>query len=136
MPFVVDASAALAWCFTDEATAETAALLRSLQNDHAAAPATWPSELANVLHMASRRGRISLQEVDEHLMDLSALPVRVEGPPDAVTIGVAITLARAHRLTVYDALYLEIALRLHFPLATLDDDLKTAAKGEGVKLLL
>jgi predicted nucleic acid-binding protein len=136
MPFVIDASAALPWCFADEATPATDRLLQSLQKDEAAAPAILLPELANVLHMASRRGRIAPAEVDEHLLDISALPIRLEGAPDAVVMGITVALARAHTLTVYDALYLELALRLGHPIASLDGALRTAAKAEGVKLLL
>ncbi|MBP6013865.1 MAG: type II toxin-antitoxin system VapC family toxin [Alphaproteobacteria bacterium] len=136
MPFVVDASAALAWCFADEATAATGNLLASLQKDYAAAPALWLSEVANALHTASRRGRLSIQDVDDHLLDLSALPLILDTPPDAVAMGITVALARAHQLTIYDASYLELALRHSLPLASLDTDLRKGARAEGVKLLL
>lgn len=136
MPFVVDASAALAWCFADEATPATDRLLQSLAQDYAVAPSIWPSEIANALLMASKRGRASSQDTDAHLLDLLLLPIRVENAPDAVVMGVTTALARAHNLTIYDGLYLELALRLNLPIATLDDDLTAAARAERAKLAL
>ena len=135
MPFVVDASVPLAWCFSDEATPATQKLLLSLATDHAFAPALWPTEIANTLLMAARRGRLSDADADRHLLDLQLLPIRIDTPPDAVVIGVATMLARSHRLTIYDAIYLELVLRLKLPLATLDADLREAARTEGAKLL-
>ena len=44
-------------------------------------------------------------------------------------------LARAHRLSVYDAAHLELAQRESLPLATLDTDLQKAVAGEGVALI-
>jgi predicted nucleic acid-binding protein len=46
-----------------------------------------------------------------------------------------LTLARRHRLTVYDAAYLELALREALPMATLDEALASAARAEGVSLV-
>ena len=136
MPFVVDASAALAWCFSDEATLASQALLASLARDHAMAPAMWPFEVANALLMATRRGRASAEEAEGHLFDLLTLPIRIDRPPDLVVLGIATALARGHRLTVYDAAYLELALRLKLPLATHDGQMKAAARAEGIKLKL
>lgn len=136
MPFVVDASAALTWCFADEATPASQALLASLETDHAMAPAMWPSEVANALLMAARRGRATQQEVDGHVFDLLTLPVRLDHPPDLVVLGITMALARGNRLTIYDAAYLELALRLKLPLASGDNDLRVAARAEGVKVLL
>lgn len=134
MPFVIDASVALAWCFGDEASPATQALLATLDRDYAAAPAIWPFEVSNALVMAARRGRISTHDVDGHLLDLLALPIRIDAPPDSVALGIAVALARAHRLTIYDAAYLELALRLNLAIATTDEELMTAARAEGVQL--
>jgi len=52
---------ALSWAFEDESSALTVAVLKSLENVHAMAPALWPFEVANVLAAAERRGRISAE---------------------------------------------------------------------------
>lgn len=47
----------------------------------------------------------------------------------------SVELADRHRLSVYDAAYLDLALDVDGELATLDMDLRTAAEAEGVPLL-
>jgi predicted nucleic acid-binding protein len=136
MPFVVDASAALAWFFADERTQETDTLLLSLERDFAVTPAIWPAEMANAFLVAERRGRVLRAAITKYLSDLAVLPLRAEralGPDDMVAV---IDLAKRHSLTAYDACYLDVALRHKLPLATRDADLAAAAAGQGVKLLL
>jgi len=136
MPFIVDASAALAWFFADERTAETQTLLLSLDTDFAVTPAIWPSEMANAFLMAERRKRISSADVTQYLSDLAVLPLRTERPLAPDDMAAVIDLARRHALSAYDASYLDVALRLKLPLATRDADLAAAAAAQGVKLLL
>jgi len=57
--FVADASATLPWCFAEEATPVTEALLdRAQAGEEVLVPAHWPTEVMNGLVMAVRRGRI------------------------------------------------------------------------------
>lgn len=130
---VVDVSVAAAWWFVDEATPVTDAILEQVVVGGAVVPALFPAEAANVLVQAERRKRIAPALVDRMLDILAGLPIEVEPPlrmPQR-----AVDLARAHRLTVYDALYLEAAIRRGLPLATLDRDLRTAAHAVGVSVL-
>jgi predicted nucleic acid-binding protein len=136
MPFVVDASAALAWFFADERTADTQALLLSLEKDYALTPAIWPAEMANAFLMAERRKRISADDTAQFLSDIAVLPLRAERALAADDMAAVIDLARRHTLSAYDASYLDVAMRRKLPLATRDADLAAAAASQGVKLLL
>lgn len=136
MPFVVDASAALAWFFGDERTPATQALLLSLDKDFAVTPAIWSAEMANAFLMAERRKRVSAEDIIQYLSDLAVLPLRAERTLAPDDMAAVIGLAKRHLLSVYDACYLDIALRLKLPLATRDNDLAAAASSHGVKLLL
>ena len=131
---VIDTSVAAAWWFQDEVTAATDAVLERVVSEGAVVPALFPAEAANVLVHAERRKRIAPALVDRMLGILSGLPIEVEAP--SRTPGRALDLARAHGLTVYDAMYLEAAIRRGLPLATLDGDLKKAARAAGVALVL
>jgi predicted nucleic acid-binding protein len=131
-PFVLDASIALAWCFRDEVTPETEALLDALRQNEAVVPAVWPLEMLNALLAAERRGRITRQRVDEELAALAALPIRIDGETADRAWRDTITLARLHRLTSYDAAYLELAVRMALPLASRDDALRRAVRAAGV----
>ena len=134
-PFVLDASLTLTWAFTNEATPFTARVLEILKTTHALTPALWPFEVTNALLDAERRGRINAAQQAEFLERLRPLPIQIEHRP-AVWLGQQILpLARAHRLTAYDAAYLELASREGLPLATTDEELKTAALVIGVPLL-
>jgi predicted nucleic acid-binding protein len=131
---VLDTSVAAAWCFDDESTEAADALLHDVASGGAVVPCLWPFEIANVLAQAERRRRVSAADVSRLLEILAGLPIEVEA---AVAFPrSALDLARTHRLTVYDAAYLEVAMRLGYPLATLDDDLRKAARAVGVKLAL
>jgi predicted nucleic acid-binding protein len=134
--FVVDASATLPWCFADEATAATNALLARLRSgEEAIVPAHWPLEVTNALLIAVRRNRISPQDAHQFLQDLECLPIRIDTTTkNQVRTGV-FPLAEQHDLTVYDAAYLELAIREGLPLATLDDDLRKAAGVAGTLLI-
>ena len=132
---VLDASATLPWCFEDEATPETEALLDDLRDgSFAVVPAHWATEVMNGLLVAQRRGRIDAERVARFGVDLSALPIRIEpGHPPTSWNGV-IDLAMEHGLTAYDAAYLELALRLELRLATSDQALRRAAMSAGCRL--
>lgn len=133
--FVVDCSIAMAWLFNDEATPKTAALLNRLATETALVPAWWFIEITNVLATAERKGRIKPTESDAFIADLSKLGIERddEAPDRAFTHLLA--LCRRHRLTSYDAIYLDLAVRRNLPLATLDDALRKAAHKSGVRLL-
>ena len=130
-----DASLALSWAFDDEATPFTAKVLKLLENVHAVTPALWPFEVVRVLAAAERRGRINAGQQTEFLERLRLLPIMIERRP-AVWLGQQILpLARAYKLSAYDAAYLELAIREDLPLATLDEDLRTATLAAGVPLV-
>ena len=133
--FVVDCSIAMAWLFHDEATPRTADLLNRLTNETALVPAWWFMEITNVLAMAERKGRITPTQSDAFIADLGKLGIeRDDAAPDRAFTHL-LALCRMHRLTSYDAMYLDLAVRRHLPLATLDDDLRKTAKQLGVSLL-
>lgn len=134
-PFVVDASLTLSWAFDDEATPFALHVLTLLESVHAVTPALWPFEVANALAAAERQQRISLAQQMEFLERLRVLPIMVEHRPAAWLGQQILPLARAYRLSAYDAAYLEVAIRENLPLATLDSDLKAAALAARVPLI-
>jgi predicted nucleic acid-binding protein len=136
---VVDASIALTWCFEDEVTAETEAIGTRVDSEGAIVPGLWRLEVANTLLLAERRGRIDRSDVEQRLELLAALPISIDADADADT-GIrawtdTLLLARAERLTLYDAAYLELAIRQDVELATLDRDLRRAARKMGVAIV-
>ena len=135
MTFVVDASLALAWCFDDEATDAADELMQRAMTETVVVPGIWPLEMANVLLLAERRSRIGPAKVKAFVDRLEALMIKVEPSPPETAFGDVLTLARANRLTVYDAAYLELAQRLRVPLATRDRELVAAAGRVGVAIL-
>ncbi len=134
--FVVDASAALACCFEDEASSWTDGLLERLrQGDRIVVPAHWPTEILNGLLVASRRKRIKTGQPALFWDELARLPIENELALTAIQAKAVLARGEKHSLTVYDAAYLESAHRRHLPLGTLDTDLRKAAQAEGVALL-
>jgi predicted nucleic acid-binding protein len=98
----------------------------------AVVPALWWFEVRNTLIVGERRGRLDAIQTTEILAQIEALPISRDREPDSEAV---LALARAHRLTVYDAAYLELALRADLPLATLDRQLAAAARAVRVPLL-
>ena len=133
MAFVLDCSVTLAWLFPDEATETTDRLRDSLIESRAFAPALWPIEVANVLLVATRRGRVDPGEWEQIYANLEALPIEIDPVSTSRVWGRTLQLANAHRLSVDDAMYLELALRMRLPLATLDRALGEAARMEGLE---
>lgn len=131
---VIDASVVLSWLFRetgDDTTREVASSIRQL---HFLVPSTWPIEVANALLVAERRKRITSTDTDAINIYLAGLPVHVDGKTSDFAFSDTLDLARDYGLTVYDAAYLELALRESVPLATLDGEMKVAAQAAGVSL--
>ena len=128
---VVDASVVVSWLFDDGEEHRADKALERLKEDGALAPYLWHLETRNTLLVAERRGRLSAEAVNERLDALKGLPIRTDEEPDLQS---AFSLARAHDLSFYDALYLELAKRESADLATLDIALGQAAVAEGVPL--
>jgi predicted nucleic acid-binding protein len=132
---VVDCSIAMAWLFHDEATPKTVALLNRLATETALVPAWWFVEITNVLAMAERKGRITPSQSDAFIADLSKLAIERDDEATNRAFTHLLALCRTHRLNSYDAIYLDLAIRRSLPLATLDEDLRKAAKKLGIGLL-
>jgi predicted nucleic acid-binding protein len=104
------------------------------QDNAAHVPMTWKLEVANVLLRAEAQRQVNDAQSDVFFQLLSELPVEVDSetadrcPTDVMRLG------RRYQLSSYDATYLELALRYTLPIATLDSDLRKAAKRAGVAL--
>lgn len=132
MPFVLDASTTVAWRLGDETEYLTRTSLDRLENDRADVPAIWWFEVRNALLVQERHGHLDPTETAAFLAELRQLPIQIDRGPDEQGV---LALARAHRLSVYDAAYLELAARLKQPLATLDKRLAAAAKRADIALI-
>ena len=86
-----------------------------------------------MLLTATRRGRIRVDEWPEIRANLEALPIEIDSVTTSRAWGVSLELAQTRQLSVYDAMYLELAMRLQLPLATLDRALRNAAQAVGIK---
>ena len=132
MTYVVDASVAAIWVLPDEHHAVAEHALDRTEEDGATAPWLLWFELRNILVVNERRGRLKPHNTDEALQMLSRLSIALDDTPDELAV---LALARRHRLTFYDAAYLELALRKAIALATLDAALADAARKERVSLI-
>ena len=132
--FVLDSSVTLAWCYHDEATVSTDELRDSLVSECDILVPRLYLEVANALHVGERRKRIAPAETQQFLDFLERLPIGVDGQTERLTWNNSLELARQHKLSVYDAAYLELARRKGIALATLDRPLRDAAAKSDVNL--
>ena len=132
--FVPDCSVTMAWVFPGEATEATGRLLDALTDGRAFVPAWWPIEVANVLLVAMRKERIAETDWSRIRRNLEALPIQIDPVSTSSIWGTVLEVAHAHRLSVYDAMYLELAIRMQLPLATLDCALANAGRAAGIEV--
>jgi predicted nucleic acid-binding protein len=132
---ILDCSVALAWIYGDETTEAIRRVFDAIADDGAVVPALWRLEVANSLTMAVRKRRIDPDFRRGALADLALLDITTDQQTDSHAWTDTLNLADQFRLTVYDAAYLELARRRTLPLATLDQELRTAATAIGVTLL-
>jgi predicted nucleic acid-binding protein len=133
--FVLDSSIILAWAYLDETSPAVQQVFDRPAEYGAWVPSLWRLEVANALEMNVRRGRRNAAFRDATLQDLAVLPIAIDVETDQRAWGATLQLAALHRLTVYDAAYLELAKRRELPLATLDTELRAAAATERIPLL-
>lgn len=135
MAFVADASITLAWYLRDENSEAANRVRARLLHEGICVPLHWALEVSNALLAAVRRERMTLQELRALIPDLRLLPELVDSHTDASAWSTTLDLAVQHQLTTYDAAYLELALRLALPLATLDRRLHGAARAAGAAIV-
>jgi predicted nucleic acid-binding protein len=135
MSLVLDGSATVAWLIPDERTAATQSLLDHVGDLGAIVPMLWRLEIGNALTFAIRRKRMTIAQRADALAQLSALPIAVDSDTFVHAWGLTLALADRFSLSLYDACYLELAQRRGLPLATLDKDLRKAARALDIPLL-
>lgn len=136
MSFVLDNSVTMRWFFGDGKPLELAyatKVLDAMQEAKARVPMTWGLEVANVIAKAEEKSLVTEARSGAFLEMLEDLEIEVDAATFAHALSDTLQLARRYKLSAYDASYLELALRLGLPLATLDEDLQKAAKKAGVK---
>lgn len=134
--FVLDTSVTMTWFFASESSPATDEIQAKLAaGSSAIVPLHWRLEVANVLLMAERKRVTSSSETTQFLSLLDVLSIEIDSQTDRRAYTNTLTIAREHKLTSYDAAYLDLALSRGLALATLDKELRSAAKRLGVKLL-
>lgn len=117
----------LAWVFADERDAQAEAAAEAVVAGGAIVPALWRWEIQNALLVAERRGRISQESVAAALTYLQALPILLEPVGPGLDFSGQMEIARRFDLSVYDAAYVDLALRKKTLIATRDNKLGKAA---------
>ena len=132
MALVLDASVAVAWFIRRQANVYTDRIHRLAKREPLHVPAVWPLEVANALNLLHRRGVISEKAAMTAADLLGELVVTIH--QNRLTVPQLLALAGKHRLSTYDACYLDLAATLRLPLACRDGPLQQALAGAGVRL--
>jgi predicted nucleic acid-binding protein len=136
--FVLDNSVAMRWALPNSSRPQAhqyadSVLDRLIAGASALVPALWQVEAVSVLLKMETKARVSAADTERLVVFFDTLRIQTQSQPD---IPAVIALARAHGLSGYDAVYLDLAIRCALPLATIDEDLENAAKATGVPLYL
>lgn len=134
--FILDASLAVAWCFQDEGGTYVENVLLQLEECEACVPQIWPLEVGNAVLAAERRARITRAAATHFLSTLQELPITVESVPPGIALSQTVAVAHDLGISVYDASYVQLAMQLGIPLATLDEGMRRAAMESGVEIFL
>ena len=129
---MVDASVALAWCFSDEASDYADAVLVALEGQTILVPAIWGLEIANAVLSGERSKRLRQPDIRRFTTLLESLSPVQDVQPVCDHVSNVLPLAREYGLSAYDAAYLELSIRHGAPLATLDGRLQKAAHKAGI----
>jgi len=134
--FVLDTSVTMRWFFGDGKPSDLAyagKVLDEMKKSSAFVPVTWGLEVSNVIARAESKGFVTEARSGAFLEMLADVDIEVDTSTFLHSMSDTLQLARRFKLSSYDASYLELALRSGMPVATLDEDLRKAAKKAGVK---
>jgi predicted nucleic acid-binding protein len=135
-PFVLDASVALSWFFDDEFSPYSDSIAEIMPQSQAVVPIIWPLEMANGFLTGFRRERLEETKVAALIGALGRLRIDIDNGIAPESLAQAtLTLGIAHRVSAYDASYLEVAMRRGLPLATQDERLRRAANAAGIDIM-
>jgi predicted nucleic acid-binding protein len=131
MAFVADNSVVLAWFVNSQSTAYSEKILRRVAREPVHVPVVWSLEFSNALRQLERRRKLKPDTTAAILDAVDALALQSDpSPPSQRRL---LDIARQYDLSVYDASYLELAIRLSVKLATQDGPLAAAATKAGLK---
>jgi predicted nucleic acid-binding protein len=132
MDFVADCSVIASIFLPDEQDEIALAVLKFMEKKQVVVPAVFHWEIANVFHVAVKRGRCSSEQVTAMVAQLAKFPIISDVVPDVYEINELLALSRKYNLSAYDAAYLRTAKRYNVSLITLDKALRDSAKKEGL----
>jgi predicted nucleic acid-binding protein len=124
----------LEWWFARFLTRYSNDVMRRMVTVVAAVPSVWSLQLAQLLRTRERAKQATPAQVDRYLATLYGFEVLIDDQTSARAWGFVLPFARRHNVSVYDAAYLELALRLQLPLATTDATLLRHAAAAGVPI--
>lgn len=133
--YVLDCSVTMSWLIQDEENLDSIKLREELFEGQAIVPSLWSLEVANVLLQSEKKKRITPFQSSACIKLLQNMPIQIDSKTSELAMNRVLELSREYKLSIYDACYLELSLRLPCPLATLDKQLTLAAKGAGIPVL-
>ena len=132
---VADASLIVALILREDNVADPVSVYDLLRTTPLSVPAHWPAEIANALWANKRRGRITAEMVSTAVEYLVTFRPRIDAAPSVERLSALVQFAEREKLTVYDAIYVQLALSSNASLATIDSDVRAAARRLDITLI-
>jgi|TARA_B110000908_G_C10040656_1_gene351643 predicted nucleic acid-binding protein len=134
--FVIDCSATMSLFLPDENNVDyTSLIYKELENKDCIVPSIWSYEVSNVLLSCKKRNRADEKQINKIANLIYKLPLETENNNFKFIQNNVFNIASSHGLSIYDASYLELAVRFNCSLATLDKKLIDIAKKVNVGLI-
>jgi predicted nucleic acid-binding protein len=132
---VVDASLIVALILREDNVPDPASVYDLLRTTQISVPAHWPAEVANALWTNKRRGRITAEMISAAVEYLVTFRPRIDTAPSIERLSALVQFAEREKLTVYDAIYVQLALSNNASLATIDGDVRDCARRLDIPLI-
>ncbi|MCK5579966.1 MAG: type II toxin-antitoxin system VapC family toxin [Candidatus Omnitrophica bacterium] len=123
----------MSWCLNEETVETSSKILKSIIKNEIVVPCLWVYEVTNTLTTSVRRNKLSVAETHHLINDIQLLPIEFDKPTIEDMFSI-FNIANEHKLSAYDAAYIELALRTNTPIASFDKDVIKVAKKLGIKI--
>ena len=131
--FILDCSVYMSWCFNEETIKASSKILNSITKKGIIVPSLWVYEVTNTLTVSVRRKKLTVADAHDLINNIQLLPIEFD-KPTIENMSNIFNIANEHKLSAYDAAYIELALRTNTQIASFDKEVIKVSGKLGIKI--